>query len=221
MLRQEYHYQHPEALFDRKVDLITSDLQSRFNRILKEMSRENAFVICDYIIAMSTEINPSSNYRQTTIQLLIQISKFLSKPFDLITREDILRFLDSLRKPESLDPLHKWVGTYNIYNIQLTRFFRWLYSPDLAPDKRQKPKVVENIPKLKRKEKSIYKPDDLWTNEEDLIFLRYCPSKRIKCYHFIVRDTGCRPHEVLKLKIKDVAFKSANDRQYAVIRLQA
>jgi hypothetical protein len=150
MLRQKY--QHPEALFDRKVDLITSDLQSRFTKILKEMSRENAFVICDYILAMNTDINPSSNYRQTTIQLLIQLSKFLSKPFDLITREDILRFLDSLRKPESLDPLHKWVGTYNIYNIQLTRFFRWYYSPDLEPDKRQKPKVVENIPKLKRKE---------------------------------------------------------------------
>ena len=156
------------------------------------MSRENAFVICDYILAMNTEINPSSNYRQTTIQLLIQISNFLSIPFDLITREDILRFLDSLRKPESLDPLHKWVGTYNIYNIQLTRFFRWYYSPDLEPDKRQKPKVVENIPKLRRKEKTIYRPDDLWTNEEDLIFLRYCPSKRIKCYHFIVRDTGCQ-----------------------------
>ena len=103
--------------------------------------------------------------------------------------------------------------------MQLTRFFRWLYSPDIEPDKRQKPKVIENIPRLKRKEKSIYKPDDLWTNEEDLLFLRYCPSRRIKCYHFIVRDTGCRPHELLKdsLKIKDVAFKSVNDRQYAEI----
>jgi integrase len=129
------------------------------------------------------------------------------KPFDLIMREDVLAFLDSLRKPESLDPMHKWVGTYNLYNIQLTRFFKWLHSP----------RVVANIPKLKRKEKSIYKPDDLWTNEEDLLFLKYCPSQRIKCYHFIVRDTGCRPHEVLKLKMKDVAFKSVNDRQYAEV----
>lgn len=113
--------------------------------------------------------------------------------------------------------MHKWVGTYNFYNIQLTRFFKWLYFPAIEPDKRQKPNVVENIPQLKRKEKSVYKPDDLWTNEEDLLFLRYCPSRRIKCYHFIVRDTGCRPHEVLKLKIKDVAFKSVNERQYAEI----
>ena len=170
---------------------------------------------------MKTEINPSNEYRKTTIQVLIQFLKFLpksdQKSFNLATREDILAFLDSLRKPESLDPMHKWIGTYNLYNIQLTRFFKWLYSPDIESDKRQKPKVIENIPKLKRKEKSVYKPDDLWTNDEDLLFLRYCPSRRIKCYHFIVRDSGCRPHEVLKLKIKDVAFKSVIDRQYAEI----
>jgi integrase len=209
-----------EALFDRKVDLITAGLQPRFNKYLKDegmITRDNAHVICDYIIAMNTEINPSSNYRQTTIQVLVQLSKFLSKPFNLMTREDVLAFLDRLRKPESLDPMHKWVGTYNIYTVQLKRFFKWLYSPDIESDKRQMPKVVENIPRLKRKEKSIYKPDDLWTNEEDLIFLRYCPSRRIKCYHFIIRDTGCRPNEILKLKIKDVVFKSVNDRQYAEI----
>jgi hypothetical protein len=29
-----------------------------------------------------------------------------------MNREDILSFLDSLRKPEVSDPQHKWVGTY-------------------------------------------------------------------------------------------------------------
>ena len=176
----EYYRNQKEALFDRKVDLITSGLQPRFSKYLRDsslISKDNAVVICDYVLAMNTEINPSNNYRQTTIQLLIQLSKFVSKPFNLMTRDDIIGFLDNLRKPESLDPLHKWIGTYNLYNVQLTRFFRWLYSPDIAPDKRQKPIVIENIPRLKRKEKSIYKPDDLWTNEEDLIFLRFCPSR--------------------------------------------
>ena len=31
----------------------------------------------------------------------------------------------------------------------------------------------------------------------------------------ISRDTACRPHEILGLRIKDVTFKMANDRQYA------
>jgi hypothetical protein len=59
---------------------------------------------------------------------------------------------------------------------------------------------------LKRKETSIYKPTDLWTTEDDLLFLKFCPSKRMKCYHAMARDTSCRPHELLKLRIKDIVF---------------
>ena len=80
--------------------------------------------------------------------------------------------------------------------------------------KRPKPAVIDNLPFLKRKEKSIYKPSDLWSTEDDLLFLKYCPYKRDKCYHAISRDTSCRPHEILKLRIKDVAFKMAGERQY-------
>ena len=80
---------------------------------------------------------------------------------------NLVSFLDSFRKPEEIDSLHKWVGTYNIYRIHLTRFFKWFYYPDLEPDKRPKPEVIENISTLKRKEQSIYKPTDLWTEEDD------------------------------------------------------
>jgi integrase len=31
------------------------------------------------------------------------------------------------------------------------------------------------------------------------------------------RDTSCRPHELLKLRIRDVIFKSIDDRQYAEV----
>ncbi|MBV9175682.1 MAG: hypothetical protein JO297_01445 [Nitrososphaeraceae archaeon] len=83
--------------------------------------------------------------------------------------------------------------------MHLIRFFKWLYYTDIEPQKRPKPPVIENIPKLKRKEVSVYKPSDLWTSEDDVLFLRYCPSKRIRCYHAVSRDTSCRPHEILKL----------------------
>ena len=72
---------------------------------------------------------------------------------------------------------------------------------------------------MKRKEVSIYKPTDLWTQEDDLLFLKYCPSKRDRCYHVVSRDLSCRPHELLKLRIKDIVFKLAGDRQYAEILL--
>ena len=124
-----------------------------------------------------------------------------------MTRNDIISFLESFRKTDAADPLHKWIGTYNIFRIYLLRFFKWLYSPDIAPAKRPKPSMLENIPELRRKETSIYKPSDLWTQQDDLLFLKYCPSKRDRCYHAISRDLSCRPHEILKLKIRDLVIQ--------------
>jgi integrase len=168
---------------------------------------------------MKTEINLSEHYRRDLIKLLSTFSIFFGdqKSFKELNREDILSFLDSFRKPESIDQLHKWIGTYNNYRIHLMRFFKWLYYPDVEPGARPKPAAIENIPQLKRKEQSIYKPTDLWTEEDDRLFLKYCPSKCIKCYHAVSRDTSCRPHEILKLRIRDIVFKTSGNYQYAEV----
>ena len=164
---------------------------------------------------MKVETNLADHYRKDLIEVLCRFSKYNdNKPFKDITRDNIITFLETYRRTETQDPLHKWIGTYNIFRIHLLRFFKWLYSPDIEPDKRSKPSVIENIPKLKRKEKSIYKPSDLWSQQDDLLFLKYCPSKREKCYHAMSRDLSCRPSEILKLKIKDIAFKTIGTSQY-------
>ncbi len=169
----------------------------------------------DYISSLKSEVNPSENYRRDVIILLCNFLIFFEneKSFKEITREDVLSFLDSFRKIESVDPLHKWVGTYNLYRIHLMRFFKWLYSPNVEYEQRPKPSVVENIHQLKRKERSIYKPTDLWTREDDSLFLKYCPNGRDRCYHTMSRDSACRPHELLKLRIKDVVFKLTSDKK--------
>jgi hypothetical protein len=151
-------------LFDRKVDQATAGLDSHYHECLKnKVSKENALAISNFILAMKSEINPSDNYRKLIITVLGKFSYFHNnqKPFCEISKDDILSYLDSFRKPEAMDPLHKWIGTYNLYRMLLVTFFRWFYYQDIEPSKRPKPKVVENIAQLKRKEHSIYKPTDL------------------------------------------------------------
>lgn len=184
------------------------------------VNKENVLTICDYISSLKSEINLSDRYRRDVIILLCTLATFFEnhKLFKNITREELLSFLDSFRRIEIVDPLHKWIGTYNLYRIHLMRFFKWLYYPDLEFNKRPKPEVIENIHQLKRKEKSIYKPTDLWTPEDDSLFLKYCHSPRDRCYHAMSRDSAARPHELLKLRIKDVVFKLTPDKkQYAEI----
>jgi len=215
---------------DRKIDEATLKLPKSCSKSLHSVPLETAATIADYIIAMKSEVNLSDSYRRDLIEVLTKLSKFFdnnndgkktNKSFKDMTRNAIIDFLESYRKPEESDPLHKWIGTYNIYRMHLLRFFKWLYSPDIEPSKRSKPSVVDNIPKLKRKEISIYKPSDLWTPEDDLLFLKFCPSKREKCYHAISRDLSARPHEILKLKIRDVPFKNTAISQYADVTVNS
>lgn len=213
-----------EISFERKLEVVITGLSPEFSGLLRDkITREDALTVMDYMISLNAEVNPSVNYRMDIIKCLTKFCHykqlFYSKGrtnFKQLDRKDVIAFLDSLRKSEIADPLHKWIGTYNLYRVHLIRFFKWLFSPDIEPDKRPKPPVVENIQQLKRKEKSIYKPTDMWTSEDDLLFLKYCPSKRMKCFHMMAKDTSCRPHELLKLRVKDVTFKITPDKyQYA------
>ena len=205
-------------IIDRKIDETGAGLPASYTKSLRSISEANAATIVEYIAAMKSEVNLSDHYRKDVIEALSRFSKYNNnKPFKDVTRTNILEFLDSFRKPETSDPLHKWIGTYNIFRIYLLRFFKWLYYPDIEPAKRSKSLVIENIPQLKRKEKSIYKPSDLWSQQDDLLFLKYCPSKRDRCYHAISRDLSCRPHELLKLKIRDISFKTVGSSQYAEV----
>jgi hypothetical protein len=103
-----------------------------------------------------------------------------------MTRDDVLCYLDKYRKPENEDPLHKWIGTYNIRRVILSRFFKWLHYPEVEDPKRRselsalekKPACIMGIKQLKLKETSCYKPSDLWSQEDDLVFLKWVTNKR-------------------------------------------
>src|SRR5918995_893716 len=70
------------------------------------------------------------------------------------------------------------------------------------------------------KEKSSYQVKDLWTHEEDMIFLKYCEDSRLKCYHTMARDTSVRPHELLKLQIGDIMWQTnGTTTQYAEVTI--
>lgn len=75
---------------------------------------------------------------------------------------------------------------------------------------------MRGVKRLPRQEKSPYKPSDLWSTEEHVIFLKYC--RRDICYHAMANDTSARPGELLNLKISDIVFKvSESGIQYAEI----
>jgi len=187
-----------------------------FNDSIDSKNHQNEQTIHEYLDAMDVEINPSENYKKLTYRALDKFSSVHKrKNFEDITRQDILSFLNSIKRPEQ--EFNNWIGTYNLNRVILIRFFKWLYCKNCEPRSRPKPEVVNNVSAFKRKEVSIYKPTDLWTPEDDMLFLKYCPSTRDRCYHAISRDLSARPHEILNLKIKDIVFKLVGTKQYAEV----
>jgi hypothetical protein len=133
-----------QDILDRKIDFATAGVHSYIHRDLTEnVSPRNALTVAEYILEMKTENNLSDNSRAATIELLSILSKFHNnKSFLLITRDDIIDYLDSLRKPDVSDPLHKWIGSYNIRRTMLLRFFKRLHYPGDTPKARTIPAVV-------------------------------------------------------------------------------
>jgi integrase len=206
-----------------KIDLITKYQKPYIANSLRRIAKKaacNVKIICEYVIAEQNAINIKESTKEGKIKCLVRFSTYLDhKPFDTVSRQDVLDYLTSLKKPESTDPQHKSIGTYNGRQMILLKFFRWLYNPNESDaSKRKTPHCMSGIRRLPRMEKSAYKPSDLWSEEEHEIFLKYCPSARDKAFHSMAFDTSARPSELLALRIGDIFFRKAHDgTQYGEI----
>jgi hypothetical protein len=86
--------------------MFTTGLLPVFSQRPTYITEKNALTIVEYIQTMKAEINLSNNYRRDRISLLCTFSKFHSnsrKEFKDVTREDIILFLESYRRPEASD----------------------------------------------------------------------------------------------------------------------
>src|SRR5918911_3677682 len=113
---------------------------------LATVNAENASVICDYILAEQTDINIKESTKEGKIKVLIWLSNYLAnKPFGQMTKQDILSYLNSLKRSVLEDPTHKWIGSYNGRQMILNKFFRWLYDPNEPNPNNIRDKVKEGI----------------------------------------------------------------------------
>jgi hypothetical protein len=108
------------------IENVTNGLPKYIHKQLTHtISTENATKIAKNIISQKTEVNLSDNYRKSVVTCLITLSRyFTNKSFSQLTRSDIINYLDSLRKSEDIDPVHKWIGTYNLRRQLFLKFFK-------------------------------------------------------------------------------------------------
>ena len=101
--------------FGKKIDSITKILSRPYsNRILEDLLSSNplnAKTIVDYILTEQIEINIKESTKESKIKTLVWLSNFHdNKPFMELTKQDILEYLNSLRKTAVEDPSNWWLG---------------------------------------------------------------------------------------------------------------
>jgi integrase len=212
---------------ENKIHAITEDVSKLYFRdilnSLAKTSPENAHIISEYIKSEITEINIKPSTKEGKIKILVWLLRFHNnRSLKAMSKDDILSYLNSSRKSVQDDPTQRWIGSYNGRQMILSKFFKWLYNsnePDHA--KRITPPCMQGVKRLPRKEKTRYRPSDIWEAREHAIFLKYCPDKRDRCYHAMANDMSARPHEILQLKISDIKFTIADEgSQYAEVRIR-
>jgi site-specific recombinase XerD len=107
-----------------------SGLNNRYFTVMTErMSVNNAYILAKFIISDRKERNIASNTIMLYIDGIAYLGNYLEhKELDKMDKNDIISFLDSYRKPETTDPLHKWITyiQYTIrYNLQIFQMVIW------------------------------------------------------------------------------------------------
>ena len=163
---------------DIKINLITRSLAREYYKNalnkLAQQNIDNVNTICNFIWTEQNEINIKNTTKETKIKILLWLSNYHNgKNYEDMTKEDILAFLNNLRKSSDKDPTHKWIVTYNGRYIVLSKFFRWLYNQK-EPDNRKRltAACMQGIKRLPRREKTPYEADDLWKERDHYVFLK-------------------------------------------------
>jgi hypothetical protein len=90
----------------KKINSISQNQPNYIIRLYKEMAEanpHNASIVYNYIAAEQTEINIKDSTKSDKIKKLCLLSKYLKhkKSFHEMTKQDIVDYLNSLKKPLS------------------------------------------------------------------------------------------------------------------------
>lgn len=139
--------------------------------------------------------------------VLITFSKEINKPILECDDKDVIKFLNSHCKKGS---------TFNSWLTMLRRFYAWYYNRDKdIPRKKWKPPTWFDRIEWRKTESDKYSVADMWTEEEILLAISTLDHPRDKAMIAMLYDTAARPHELMRLRIKDIAIKE----NYAQVKL--
>jgi integrase/recombinase XerD len=157
-------------------------------------------------------IDTSESYQNGLLKVIIRYAEYLGPDttfYQIINKEQIIKFLDLKRKTEDNDPDKKWITTWNDYLWRIKYFYRWLYNAkekgiDIKSIDRWTTPSFIDIKMKRTKRLSPYLETEIWDRDELFCIIKYEPYKRNKAALALLWDLDARPHEIVLLQLKHI-----------------
>ncbi len=189
---------------------MTSKPQSVLRQIRNLENKQHSKTFLEFYDWLTEDQDSSPRNAIAYLKVLRMMSIHIGKKkLDKISKADVVGFLDSKKKNSEIDPDKKWMRTWNDYLSRLIGFYKWLSNKDLGTDREdwETPEPVKLIKMKKNKRKTSYSPNDVWSEDELLLSLKYSNDSRTKLVLTLAWDMAARNHEITKMKIKDIIMK--------------
>lgn len=128
-------------------------------------------------------------------QLAVETLTNLDKKLENVEKKDIMNWASYLRENFS-------EGTQNLYKTCVRRYIKWVKTGDLNGD--GYPKCVQDLQTSNAKSKKL--PNEILSHEEVKEMAEVVKRQRDRAMIWVGYESGCRPGELLDMKIKDVEF---------------
>lgn len=181
-------------------------LQTTLNKINYVTNKTNHKILLDFDAYMH-RTDKSDRTRINNLKGMLNFVNWLNNTSlkDIKSENTILDFLVTKIKKD--DPEQKWITTYNSYVIILKAFFRWMHNQNKKDIEDWVTPKFARLRKKKSKRLSPYSDNEIWEKNELLSIIKYEPNVRNKAILTMLWDFNARPHEIVKIKIKDIRFR--------------
>lgn len=189
-----------------------SKLSTTIGKIPTIPNSTNSSLVAEFHTYMKTN-GASERHQNNSLKVCIAFAFFIGKDitfYDIHTKDQITRFLDTKIKSKEQDPDQKWITTYNYNLVHLKRVFRWLHnhqksrhsSEQNEDDLPESEWVTPSFVNIKKRRLSPYSESEIWERDELLSIVKYEPYTRNKAALTLFWDLDARNHEITLLKIK-------------------
>lgn len=186
-----------------KPETVIKQIQTLENKIHSE-------VFLEFFRWLTEEQNSGTRNAITYLKILKMFSNHIGKQnLDSISKEDVISFLDKRKKSIEDDPEKKWERTWNDYLARLVGFYKWISNKDNETEREEwdTPEPIKSIKKKKNKRDSSYSPNDVWSQDDLLLVVKFIDNIRDKVIFTLSWDLASRSDEIVKVRIRDIVIK--------------